>query len=107
MAHLSQTKEKNCLNCETTVIGKYWHNCGQETIKPEESVWHFNAHFFNDVTHFDDKYFTMLKDLLLKQGFLLFSFTFSFIIMFHFAFFAMVSIFKVQTFCYESTCRFQ
>lgn len=70
MSHLAQRKEKNCLNCGTTVIGKYCHNCGQENIEPEESVWHFIVHFFNDVTHFDGKFFTTLKDLLFKPGFL-------------------------------------
>ncbi|HEV8505877.1 MAG TPA: DUF3667 domain-containing protein, partial [Chitinophagaceae bacterium] len=32
--------------------------------------WHLVAHFFNDVTHFDGKFFTTLKDLLIKPGFL-------------------------------------
>ncbi len=70
MSHLPERKEKNCLNCGTTVVGKYCHNCGQENIEPKESVWHLISHFFNDVTHFDGKFFTSLKDLLLRPGFL-------------------------------------
>jgi hypothetical protein len=70
MSHLPQRKEKNCLNCGTKVIGKYCHNCGQENTVPEESVWHLVMHFFNDITHFDGKFFTTLKDLLFKPGFL-------------------------------------
>ena len=70
MSHLPQRKEKNCLNCGTTVIGKYCHNCGQENIVPKESVWHLVTHFFNDITHFAGKFFSTLKDLLFKPGFL-------------------------------------
>lgn len=70
MSHLPQRKDKNCLNCETEVIGKFCHNCGQENIEPKESVWHLVSHFLEDITHFDGKFFTSLKDLVLKPGFL-------------------------------------
>ncbi len=70
MSHLPQRKEKNCLNCGTTVVGRYCHNCGQENTEPKESVWHLVSHFFSDITHFDGKFFTSLKDLALKPGFL-------------------------------------
>jgi hypothetical protein len=70
VSHLPQRKEKNCLNCGTTVIGKYCHVCGQENIEPKESVWHLLSHFFSDITHFDGKFFTSLKDLISKPGFL-------------------------------------
>lgn len=70
MSHLSQRKETNCLNCGTNVIGKYCHNCGQENIEPEESFWHLVWHFFNDFTHFDGKFFSTLKDVIFKPGFL-------------------------------------
>lgn len=70
MSHLQQRKESNCLNCGTTVIGRYCHNCGQENVEVKESAWHFIVHFFNDITHFDGKFFTTLKILLFKPGFL-------------------------------------
>ena len=70
MSHHPQRKEKNCLNCGTTVIGKYCYQCGQENIEPKESVWHLISHFFSDITHFDGKFFTSLKDLVLRPGFL-------------------------------------
>lgn len=70
MSHLPQRKEKNCLNCDTEVVGYFCHNCGQENIEPKESVWHLVSHFFKDVTHFDGKFFTSLKDLVFKPGFL-------------------------------------
>ncbi len=70
MSHGPEREEKNCLNCGATVVGRYCHVCGQENLEPKESVWHLVTHFFNDITHFDGKFFTTLKDLLLKPGFL-------------------------------------
>lgn len=70
MSHRTQRSEKNCLNCGTEVAGKYCQNCGQENVNPQTSVGHFITHFFNDVTHFDGKFFKTLKDLLFKPGFL-------------------------------------
>ena len=70
MSHLKERKEKNCLNCQTTVIGRYCHLCGQENLEPKETVWHLVQHFFNDITHFDGKFFSTVKLLLRKPGFL-------------------------------------
>lgn len=52
------------------MVGKYCHNCGQENIEPKESVWHLLSHLFKDITHFDGKFFTSMKDLIWKPGFL-------------------------------------
>jgi hypothetical protein len=70
MSHRPERKEKNCLNCDTMVHGKYCHICGQENVEPKETFWGMVTHFFNDITHFDGKFFTTLKDLLFKPGFL-------------------------------------
>ncbi len=70
MSHTPERKDKNCLNCGATVIGRYCHVCGQENVEPKETFWHLLTHFFNDITHFDGKFFTTLKDLLFKPGFL-------------------------------------
>ena len=70
MSHLKERKEKNCLNCQAEVIGRYCHVCGQENLEPKETVWHLVQHFFNDITHFDGKFFETVKDLLRKPGFL-------------------------------------
>src|SRR5690349_22469253 len=51
-------------------MGRYCHVCGQENVEPKESFLHLVTHFFNDITHFDGKFFTTLKDLLFKPGFL-------------------------------------
>ena len=70
MSHGHERKEKNCLNCGTTVQGRYCQTCGQENIEPKETFWTMFTHFFNDITHFDGKFFETLKDLLFKPGFL-------------------------------------
>jgi hypothetical protein len=70
VSHARERSEKNCLNCGATVMGRYCHVCGQENVEPKETFWHLVAHFFNDITHFDGKFFTTLKDLLFKPGFL-------------------------------------
>ncbi len=70
MSHLPQRKEKNCLNCGTEVAGRYCQQCGQENLEPKESFWHLITHFFYDFTHFDGKFFSTVKYLILKPGFL-------------------------------------
>lgn len=37
---------------------------------PKETVWQLLSHFFNDITHFDGKFFSTSKDLILRPGFL-------------------------------------
>ncbi len=71
MSHLKERKEKTCLNCGTNPLyGRYCHVCGQENLEPKETVWHLVDHFFKDVTHFDGKFFSTVKYLLKKPGFL-------------------------------------
>jgi hypothetical protein len=70
LSHLHERKEKNCLNCQTEVLGRYCHKCGQENLEPKETVWHLIQHFFNDITHFDGKFFDTVKYLIRRPGFL-------------------------------------
>jgi Protein of unknown function (DUF3667) len=70
LSHTPQRKEKDCLNCGATVQGRYCHVCGQENVEPKETFWHMVTHFINDITHFDGSFFTTVKDLLIKPGFL-------------------------------------
>jgi hypothetical protein len=70
VSHLKERKEKNCLNCQSEVVGRYCHQCGQENLEPKETVWHLVQHFFNDITHFDGKFFETVKLLLRRPGFL-------------------------------------
>lgn len=50
--------------------GRYCHICGQENIEPRESAWHLVSHFFQDITHFDGKFFSSLRYLIFRPGFL-------------------------------------
>jgi len=70
VSHLKEREEKNCLNCNAQVYGKFCHICGQENIRPKESAWHLFNHFFQDVTHFDGKFFSTLILLITNPGFL-------------------------------------
>ena len=70
MSHFKERKEKNCLNCNAIVHDRFCGICGQENIEPKESAWHLMKHFFEDITHFDGKFFSSLKYLIFKPGFL-------------------------------------
>ena len=69
MSHFKERTEKNCLNCNAEVQGKYCHVCGQENVEPFETAWHLVTRFFNDITHFDGKFFSTLKYLIFRPGF--------------------------------------
>jgi len=70
LSHIPQRKEKDCLNCGTTVQGHYCHNCGQENVVPHETFWHMVRHFVYDITHFDGNFFNTIRYLVLRPGFL-------------------------------------
>ncbi len=70
MSRLKERKDKNCLNCNAEVQGRFCHICGQENIEPKESVWDLISHFFRDITHFDGKFFSTVKFLMTRPGFL-------------------------------------
>jgi hypothetical protein len=70
VSHNQERKEKNCLNCNAEVTGRYCQVCGQENIEPKESFWSLATHFIHDLTHFDGKFFSTLKYLLFKPAFL-------------------------------------
>jgi len=60
--------EDNCLNCGTTLSGKYCHNCGQENLEIKESFVHMVNHAVSDYFHFDHQFFHTLRPLLFKPG---------------------------------------
>jgi hypothetical protein len=69
VSHQPERKEKNCLNCGTTVIGRYCHVCGQENIETRESFWSLSKHFVFDILHFDGKFWHTLKYLIIRPGY--------------------------------------
>ncbi len=70
MSHLPERTEKNCLNCGAEVQGRFCQVCGQENTETKESFWQLLTHFVYDITHFDGKFFSTLKYLLFKPGYL-------------------------------------
>src|SRR3569833_749656 len=62
--------DKTCLNCGADVTGRFCGLCGQENIEPKETVGRLVKHFVGDITHYDSKFFTTVRDLLFKPGFL-------------------------------------
>lgn len=70
MSHQKERQEKNCLNCNAEVLGRFCQVCGQENIETKESFWSLATHFVYDITHFDGKFFSTLKYLLFRPGFL-------------------------------------
>ena len=63
-------KENDCLNCGTILEGKFCHKCGQENLQMKESFGHMMNHAISDYFHFDDQFFSTIKPLFLKPGFL-------------------------------------
>jgi hypothetical protein len=70
VSHSKERKEKICLNCGAAIYGRYCHSCGQENIEPKETFWHLLTHFAYDITHFDGKFFSTIKYLLFRPGYL-------------------------------------
>lgn len=70
MSHAPERKEKDCLNCGTIVQGRFCHVCGQENVVPKEKFTSLVIHFLYDITHFDGKFFSTLRALVFRPGFL-------------------------------------
>lgn len=70
MSHQHERKEKKCLNCGADLYDRFCHKCGQENVEPRQSFWQLTVHFFEDLTHFDGKFFTTVKYMFTKPGFL-------------------------------------
>lgn len=70
MAHGKSRTEKNCLNCNAEVNGRFCSVCGQENIEPKETFWQLISHFVYDLFHYDGKFLSTLKTLIFKPGLL-------------------------------------
>lgn len=69
MSHHPERTEKNCLNCGTTVAGRYCQRCGQENVPSHMPFFALMQHFIFDIFHFDGKFFDTLRYLLFRPGF--------------------------------------
>ncbi|WP_443939026.1 DUF3667 domain-containing protein [Pedobacter sp. MW01-1-1] len=61
-------KEHNCLNCGTHVEKHYCTNCGQPNLELKENFWAFISHSIAHYFHFDNKFFSTLKTLIIEPG---------------------------------------
>ncbi|OSZ82504.1 hypothetical protein CAP35_04330 [Chitinophagaceae bacterium IBVUCB1] len=69
MSHQHERSEKVCLNCHAALYDRFCHKCGQENVEPKQSFGQLIVHFFEDLLHFDGKFFTTIKYMIIKPGF--------------------------------------
>jgi hypothetical protein len=62
--------EKDCLNCGHYVDERFCTHCGQENIEVKEPAVGMIIHAVADYFHFEHTFFSTLKPLLFKPGFL-------------------------------------
>jgi hypothetical protein len=61
----------HCLNCGTHIVGQYCYSCGQEhTVAQQLTLMHFIRTTIPDILNIDGKFFSTLRLLLTKPGFL-------------------------------------
>ena len=70
MSHAKERKEKNCLNCNAVVAGRFCQVCGQENVEIHETFGHLAGHLLSDLFHFDGMFFSTSRYLLFTPGFL-------------------------------------
>lgn len=60
-----------CLNCESEIVGKYCHNCGQPASTHRLSFKHFLAHdLVHGIFHLDKGILFTLKHVMFRPGFM-------------------------------------
>lgn len=70
MNHHKQRSDKTCLNCGHQVEEQFCTHCGQENIETRQSFGGLLAHFVEDLTHYEGKFWRSMKYLLFRPGYL-------------------------------------
>ena len=60
--------ETNCLNCNPTGAHRFCPHCGQENTVTRITFHHLFTHFFQDLTHYDNKFWKTIIYLLFKPA---------------------------------------
>lgn len=68
MHHLPIRENPNCLNCGNTVEERYCTHCGQENVESRQSAGHLFFHFFEDLTHYEGKFWSSMRLLMFRPG---------------------------------------
>jgi hypothetical protein len=68
MGHQKLRKEKNCLNCGYTVEERFCSRCGQENLVIHDSAIHMVVHYFQDLFHYDGRFWHTMRNLVRKPG---------------------------------------
>src|SRR5687767_10047166 len=62
---------ENCLNCGSPLTGKFCSNCGQKKLAlKDRSIRNFFTYFFNEFFNWDSKFYSSIKYVLFKPGYL-------------------------------------
>lgn len=58
-----------CTNCNSKMVGKFCHNCGQKQFsESDKDIKSFFSEAFHFITHFEGTFFTTLKAVLFEPG---------------------------------------
>ncbi len=70
MSHSPLRLDKQCTNCNTYVEHRFCPVCGQENTETRQSFGGLIAHFAEDLTHYEGKFWVTLKYLFFRPAFL-------------------------------------
>jgi len=62
--------ERTCLNCGHQVKERFCCHCGQENIEIRQTFGHLVSHFFEDLTHYEGRFWITMRYLLFRPAFL-------------------------------------
>jgi len=62
--------ERTCLNCGHWVEERFCSRCGQENTDSRQTFRHLIGHFFEDLTHYEGKFWITMRYLLFRPAYL-------------------------------------
>ncbi len=62
--------DKTCENCGAFVQARFCPECGQENVNTRQSAGTLVLHFFEDLTHYEGKFWKSMKYLVFRPGYL-------------------------------------
>lgn len=63
-------KSQTCLNCGSNVDQRFCPNCSQENVEIRKSFAYLFVHFFEDLTHYDNKFWLTTRYNLFRPAYL-------------------------------------